>query len=76
MAHRWQHGVYVHVDTWCVRSSGERSCRRGGLDGGGGGGQAEETAVEATEEEVRAAEVRAAEAMEEVVTRRRWGWSW
>ena len=37
--------------------------------------------MEATGEELRVAEVRAAvvreaEAMEEVVTRRRWGWSW
>ena len=69
--------MYVHVDTWCVRSSGGRSCQRGLT---AEAAEAEETALEATEEEVRAAVVRAAEvteaeAMEEVVTRRRRGWS-
>ena len=70
----------MHADTWCVRSSGERSCRRevGLTAEAAEAAEVEETAVEATEEEVRAAEVRAAvvteaEAMEEVVTRRRRG---
>eukprot|EP00964_Phaeocystis_antarctica_P144058 scaffold109746_cov70-Phaeocystis_antarctica.AAC.1 len=54
-------GVTVH-NTWCVRSSGERSCRRevGLTAEAAEAAEVEETAVEATEEEVRAAEVRAA----------------